>query len=270
MISENKVNISQACRVADIDRKTYRYKPKKLIDDEEIKSELLSFSAKYPQYGFKKIFDMMKLQSKPWNHKRVYRIYCELKLNLKVKPKKRLAKRTAIKLEQPMMLNECWSFDFMSDSLVTGRRFRTANVIDDCNREALGILVDYSLPALKVTRWLDHIALIRGYPKKIRVDNGPENISRHFAEWAKNHDVVIHYIQPGKPAQNGYVERFNRSYREAVLDMYLFENIQQVQKITNEWLQHYNEERPHDALGSLTPLAYARQVRQELSICEVG
>lgn len=155
-----------------IDRKTYRYKPKKQNDESEIKAQLLASSAKYPQYGFKKLFDMMRQEGNPWNHKRVYRLYCELKLNLKVKSKKRLAKRTAMKLEQPMALNECWSFDFMSDALVSGRRIRTANVIDDCNRECLGILVDYSLPAIKVTRWLTRIVSMRGYPKKIRVDNG--------------------------------------------------------------------------------------------------
>lgn len=188
-----------------------------------------------------------------FNHKRVRRVYGELKLNLKRKPKKRLAPRTALVLQQPVAINTCWSLDYMSDALINGRRFRTANVIDDFNREGLGIQINFCLPSWRVTRWLDMIAYWRGYPKNIRVDNAPENISQHFQTWAESKGITLLYIQPGKPAQNGYIERFNRSYREAVLDMYLFKNINQVQQLTDEWLRHYNEERPHESLNNLTP-----------------
>jgi putative transposase len=176
-----------------------------------------------------------------------------LKLNLKRKHKKRLPPRDLKPLEQPMALNKCWSLDFMSDALLTGKRFRTVNVIDDFNREGLGIKVGFSLSAQKVTCWLDNIAGTKGYPENIRVDNGPEYVSRHFYQWAKSHDIVVNYIQPGKPAQNAYIERFNRSYREEILDAYLFQNIQEVQYLTNEWLDHYNGVRPHEALGFKTP-----------------
>jgi putative transposase len=154
--------------------------------------------------------------------------------------------------------------------LLNGRRIRTANVIDDYNREGLGILISFSLPSKRITRWLDQLACARGYPKYIRVDNGPENISHHFQTWAKTHGVIIHYIQPGKPAQNAYIERFNRSYREAVLDMYLFQTIHEVQEITNTWLKHYNEERPHEALKNQPPINYRKQLSQNFSSCEVG
>lgn len=153
-----------------------------------------------------------------------------------------------------MVISLCWSLDFMHDALFTGKKFRTANVIDDYNRECLGIEIAFSIPATRVTQWLDNIAAIKGYPKIIRVDNGPENISKHFKNWADIHGIVIQYIQPGKPAQNAYIERFNHSYREEILDMYLFKNIQEAQSLTNKWVTHYNYVRPHEALGFKTPM----------------
>jgi putative transposase len=264
------VSISQACRVANIDCKTYRYQPKKKQDDTMIENLLKKFSAQHPTYGFQKLFNLIRLKNYSFNHKRIYRIYCDLSFNLKIKPKKRLAKRTKMTLVQPKNINQCWSLDFMSDALSHGRRIRTANVIDDCNREALGILVSFSLTSKRITRWLDQIALLRGYPNRIRVDNGPENISHHFQNWAKSQGIVIQYIQPGKPAQNAYIERFNRSYREAVLDMYLFRNIQEAQNITNHWLKHYNEERPHESLNNQTPRSFINNLNQNYSSCEVG
>jgi len=117
-----------------MDRKTYRYKPKKKSGVQMIESLLKNYSAEYPTYGFGKLFNLIRLKNYPFNHKRVYRIYCELKLNLKIKPKKRCAPRTAIKLQQPDSINQCWSLDYMSDTLVNGRRIRTANIIDDYHR----------------------------------------------------------------------------------------------------------------------------------------
>src|SRR3990167_7014859 len=249
LIETRGVPVAQACRAVAIDRKTYRYSPKKKGDDLMIQDLLKTFSAQHPTYGFVKLFNMIRQKDYAFNHKRVYRIYCDLRLNLKIKPKKRLAPRTKITLAQPNNINQCWSLDFMSDALTNGRRIRTANVIDDCNREALGILISFSLTSKRITRWLDQLAISRGYPNRIRVDNGPENISHHFQNWPKSHGIFIQYIQPGKPAQNAYIERFNRTYREAVLDMYLFRDISQAQHITNTWIKHYNEERPHESLN---------------------
>jgi len=261
LIATRDVSISQASRATAIDRKTFSYEPKKKTGDAVIENLLKSYSAQYPTYGFIKLFNLIRQKNYLFNHKRVYRIYCDLKLNLKVKPKKRLAPRTKIKLKQPENINQCWSLDFMSDALTNGRRIRTANVIDDCNREALGILASFSLTSKRITRWLDQLALSRGYPNRIRVDNGPENISHHFQNWAKQHNIFIQYIQPGKPAQNAYIERFNRTYREAVLDMYLFQNIQEVQNITDTWLKHYNEERPHESLNNQSPMNFIKQTK---------
>ena len=178
--------------------KGYHYRSTQAKDNALIKAELLKLAETYPQYGFPMLFNLLRLAGFAWNHKRVHRIYKELKLNLRRKLKKRLAPRSAQTLDIPNRLNECWSLDYMSDALTDGRKFRTANVINDANREALSILASYSLPSLRITRWLDDIASWRGYPKKIRVDNGPENISKIFFNWAKNHEIEIIYIQSGR------------------------------------------------------------------------
>ena len=146
--------------------------------------------------------------------------------------------------------------DVMSDSLHTGRPFRTFNVLDDFNREVLAIEVDLNLPAARVIRVLDRIAEQRGYPAKIRTDNGPEFTSVALADWAEAHDIEPEFIQPGKPTQNSYVERFNRTYRDEILNMYVFRNLDEVRQITTGWIDEYNQERPHDSLEDLTPMEY--------------
>jgi putative transposase len=150
--------------------------------------------------------------------------------------------------------------DFMSDSLTTGRAFRTLNILDDFNREALWIDIDTSLPAPRVTRILDMLASWRGYPQRLRIDNGPEFIAHHLADWAQQHTVQLNFIQPGKPAQNAYIERFNRTFRFEVLNAYVFDTLQEVRDVTEQWLEEYNAIRPHDALGGIPPYDYSALV----------
>lgn len=238
-------------------RSGFRYQAKK-PDDREIQEQLRWIADRKPRWGFKKMYAYLRNHGKRWNHKRVYRVYCELGLNLRVKPKKRLPSRNPQPLVQPEAANVSWSLDFMHDSLSSGRAFRTLNIIDDFNREALWIEVDTSLPARRVTRTLDMLALWRGYPKQIRLDNGPELISQELADWAALHHVELAFIQPGKPAQNGYIERFNRTYREAVLDAYLFDSLEEVRAITEDWLEEYNAIRPHAALGDVPPYQFSK------------
>jgi len=214
---------------------------------------LVSLADRYPRYGFGKLFRLLRRQGHGWNHKRVYRVYCALKLNLRRKGKKRLPTRKKESLVWPVAANLCWSIDFMSDALIGGKQFRTFNVVDDFNREALAIEIDTSLPAARVVRVLDRISAWRGYPASMRMDNGPELISVTLADWAEQHGVELKFIQPGKPVQNSFVERFNRTYREEVLNFYIFSKLSEVQEITDNWLREYNEERPHEALGNLTP-----------------
>ena len=229
-IETHQTSERRACQLANLSRNAFRYIHKK-TDDFEIKTRLLQIAEEHPRWGFRKMAATLRKQGNYWNHKRMYRIYCESGLNLRVKPKKRLPSRNPQPLTQPETINSCWSLDFMSDSLENGRFFRTFNVLDDFNREALWIEIDLSLPAARVTRVLDMLAVWRGYPAQIRVDNGPEFISHHMAAWAEQHAVKIEFIQPGKPAQNGFVERFNRTYREEVLDAYLFSSLDEARRL---------------------------------------
>jgi putative transposase len=246
----------QACTIAGIHRQSYRYKGKRK-DDREIVEALQTLAADHTRWGFKKMNAALHRQGATWNHKRIHRVYREMGLNLRVKPRKRLPARKAVKLEQPGKVNASWSVDFMSDSLSNGRKIRVFNVIDDCSREALWIEIGTSFPAERMTRLLDQVASWRGYPERIRSDNGPEFIARHTMRWAVDRGVDWAFIQPGKPSQNGFVERFNRTFREDVLDAYRFDTVLEVQAIADDWMSKYNEARPHEALRFMTPNEYA-------------
>lgn len=256
-VNNQQISARRACRLFLLSRTCYGYQPKK-GDDQEIKELLMRLAESKPRWGFGLMSRWIKREGYRWNHKRIYRVYRELSLNLRIKPKKRLPQRHPDPLSQPLGKNEFWSMDFMQDSLESGRKFRTLNVIDDFNRESLSLEIDYSLPAQRVIRALDQIAGWRGYPKHIRVDNGPEFVSTALASWAQQHDVTLAFIQPGKPAQNAYIERFNRTFRQDVLDLYLFKNLEEVRNISTQWMIEYNAERPHMALNNMTPWEYLK------------
>lgn len=252
---EHGLSERQACKAVQIRRSVYRYKAEANRDQEVIEA-LLPLAHQKPELGFRKLFELLRRAGHKWNHKRVHRIYCALKLNKRRKGKRRLPIRNPLPLQVSQQANECWSADFMSDALWQGRRFRTFNVVDDFNREALAIEIDLNLPAARVVRVLERIASERSYPQRLRLDNGPELISLAVAQWAEENGVTLEFIQPGRPMQNGFIERFNRTYREAVLDMYLFNSLDEVRQATERWLKEYNEERPHESLGNLTPKEY--------------
>lgn len=177
-------------------------------------------------------------------------------MNLQRRARKRLPTRVKNPLEAPKKPNQIWSMDFMSDALQSGRRFRTLNIIDDYNREALVMETSYSIPAYALIEQLKFLIKEKGKPQQIRVDNGPEFLSNIFIEFCNHHRIEICYIQPGKPMQNGYIERFNRSYREEILDAYLFKTMAEVEDLTQQWMQHYNEKRPHQSLKNLSPIQF--------------
>ncbi len=252
---EHKISMRRACRVVGISCSVYRYEPNTERDDEVILG-IQKAAQRYPAYGFSKLFQILRRWGHPWNHKRVHRLYCRLNLNKRRRGKKRKINRDAVRLTLAQTVNECWSIDFMSDSLYCGRRFRTFNVVDDFSREVLAIEVDIGLPSERVVRVLERIVAWRGYPTKMRMDNGPELISATLAEWAEENKVDMEFIQPGKPTQNSYIERFNRTFREEVLNRYVFKTLNEVREIKDNWMTEYNEERPHDSLGNLTPYEY--------------
>ena len=195
----------------------------------------------------------------PWNHKRIYRVYTDMKLNIRRRSKKRLPERVKQPLMVPSAPNQVWSIDFMSDSLTDGRKFRLLNVIDDFNRESLAVEVDTSLPSLRVIRVLDRLVTMRGKPANIRCDNGPEFISHKLEQWCTEKKITLQFIQPGKPMQNAYIERKNGSMRRELLNAYLFYSLSEVRDLSEEWRTDYNEERPHKSLKYQSPIKYAEQ-----------
>lgn len=254
----------RSCVAIELSRTVYRYVPEPRCDP-EIQEALAGLAAKHPEMGFGKFFMMLRRTGKSWNHKRVHRVYCGMKLNKRRKYKRRLPNRNPAPLAVPEAVNQCWSADFMSDALWDGRRFRTFNVVDDYNREALGIEVDLSLPSQRVVRVLDQIAMWRGLPARLRFDNGPEFTAVAVADWAEANGVELEFIKPGKPMQNGFVERFNRTYREAVLDMFIFESLDDVRSQTEKWLEIYNHHRPYNSLGGMPPSEYLTKHDPEYS-----
>lgn len=249
---EHEMSERKACVAIEISRTAYRYE---LQDrgDGPIIDALAELAKAHSDLGFGKFYDMLKNDEHRWNHKRVHRVYCEMKLNKRRKYKRRLPPRHPSPLSVPDGENQSWSLDFMSDALGDRRRFRCFNVIDDHRREVLAIEVDLNIGSRRVIRVLDRIAEVRGYPQRLRMDNGPEFTSIAVAEWAEKNQVELEFIKPGRPMQNGFIERFNRTYRAAVLDKYIFESLEQVRRLTAEWIEFYKNRRPHDSLGGRPP-----------------
>lgn len=253
MVEEHGLSVRQACRAARLARSAY-YAPRRPRDDGPVIAAIQEYVSENPGQGFDKLYPV--LRARGFGKCRLYRVYRALKLNLLRRGKRRLPARIKAPLVIPARPNETWSADFMSDALWSGRRFRTFNVIDDFNREALRIEIDTSLPARRIVRALDELVEIRGKPAALRMDNGPELISEELEKWAKRHGVDRLFIQPGRPMQNGLIERFNRTYRQEVLNCYVFETLGEVRRMTAEWISRYNEERPHEALGDVPPRKY--------------
>ena len=261
LVTVNDLPVQRACRAVGMGRATY-YRPR--IDwarrDAPVIAALTTLVAERSRWGFWKCCDRLRNLGHPWNHKRLWRVYCQLRLNLPWRTKKRLP----IRLRQPLTVipqpNAVWAMDFMSDTLYGGRRFRTLNILDEGVREGLAMKIDTSLPAERVIRTLEQVVSWRGRPQALRIDNGPELLADRFVAWCADRGIELRYIQPGKPAQNAFIERFNRTYRTEVLNAYVFESLDQVREIRAERLQTYNEERPHDTLGGIPPAVYRAQL----------
>lgn len=254
-VQTNSVSISLACRAFVVSETCYRYQP--LLSDENAKIAdlLLTITHNQRNWGFGLCFLYLRnVRGFQWNHKRVYRIYRELELNMRIKPRKRIIRQKPDALAVPDVINECWSMDFMHDQLSDGRSCRLFNVIDDFNREGLAIDVGISLPTTRVIRSLNQIIEWRGKPKKIRCDNGPEYISQGLADWAKANNIELSFIQPDNPQQNAYIERFNRTVRYDWLSHYIFSDIDEIQDQATRWLWTYNNERPNMGIGGITPI----------------
>jgi len=259
-ISERK-----ACELVAINRATVRYR-KQTKENKVLRERIVQISLKHKAFGYRRIAEVLKREGWLVNHKRVYRLYAQESLNLKSKKRKKFTNRYREPLEKCNRPNERWAIDFMSDSLASGKKIRMLNIVDIFSRECPAILVGSSLPSCRVVEALDRLSFIRGLPKSITLDNGPEYTSKMIQKWAKEKGIELNYIPPGRPTKNGYIESFNGKVRQECLDQNLFLDLKEAQEIIETWRVEYNEERPHSSLGYLTPAEFAKQhlLRQEM------
>ena len=254
VVRYGRCSIRLACLAFVVSINSYRYQPRQASENAEIADHLIRLTHNQRNWGFDLCFLYLRnVKSYRWNHKRVYRIYRELELNLRIKPRKRIVRDKPEPLAVPQASNQCWSMDFMHDQLSDGRSFRVFNLIDDFNREALSMDIDLSLPAERVVQALDQVMEWHGKPQVIRSNNDPEFISAKLTGWAEKMGIRLEYLQPGNPQQNTYIERYNRTMRYDWLDHYLFESIAEVQDYGTHWIWTCNHERPNMAFSGITP-----------------
>lgn len=260
-IQEEAVTVSSAYRVVGLHKSLWYYRSRK--DDTQIIEKLRALAERFPTRGFDDYYGKIRNEGLKWNRKRVLRVYRSLKLGLRRKHKRRLPVRIRQPLQQAQQPNERYSMDFLSDALATKRKVRVLNIMDDCTRESLAVYADFSIPGEKVVDVLVAIVQQRGKPQQIRVDNGPAFLSKTFVQWCSKQHTVINYIQPGKPMQNGYVERLNRTFREDVLDAYEFDDLEQLRMLCDEWQYQYNNFHPHQALNGKTPAMTVKNYQKQ-------
>ena len=248
----------RACGLIRMDRSSCRYQPRPRGDG-DVRQRLVELASERPSFGYRRLHVLLRREGFEVNHKKVQRLYREESLSIRRKKRKRVAQVPREPKPEPTRVGERWSMDFMQDTLVTGRCFRTLNVVDDLSREALAIEVAQSIPGSYVVRVLERLVTERGAPGLIVMDNGPEFTSRALDTWAYENGVRLHFIQPGKPTQNCFVESFNGKFRDECLNEHWFADIPHARRIIEAWRRDYNEVRPHSALGNLPPREFAER-----------
>ncbi len=245
----------RACRVIGILRSSCRYASRR-ADEKELRECLVKLAAERPRYGYRRLCDLLR-RERLINHKRVHRLYRAEGLTVKRRRRKRVAAAQRKPLAAPSAPNREWSMDFMSDTLANGRVLRTLNIVDDFTRECLAIEVDTSLPGLRVVRVLERLAEERGLPQRIIVDNGPEFASRVLDQWVYDQGIELHFIAPGRPMENAFVESFNGRFRDECLNQHWFTSLGDARRTIEEWRVDYNDVRPHGSLGRIPPAIFA-------------
>jgi putative transposase len=251
----------RACKLVGIEPKTYRYVSRR-PDDQGLRARLRALAAERRRFGYRRLHILLRREGLRLNHKKLFRLYREERLGVRKRGGRKRALGTRSPLALPQGPNQRWSLDFVSDSLASGRRFRVLAVVDDFTRECLGLAVDVSFSGLRVGRELDRIVGMRGLPAMVVSDNGTELTSHAILRWQEERSVLWHYIAPGKPQQNGFVESFNGRFRDECLNEHLFPNLTAARRIIEAWRIDYNTERPHTSLDGLTPAAFAAHPNQ--------
>jgi putative transposase len=247
----------RACRLIGAERATVRYQRRR-GDDEPVRSRLGELAAQRPRFGYRRLHILLRREGIVVNHKRVARLYREAGLAVRRRKRKAVVRILRGRPPAPERANEQWALDFLQDALASGRTIRLLSVIDVFTREALALEVDTSLPGSRVVRVLERLAGERPLPTRLVLDNGPELISRVLEQWAHQHDVTLHFIDPGKPIQNAYCESFHSRLRDECLNEHWFLSLGDARLIVEGWRQDYNAERPHSALGYQTPAEFAQ------------
>ena len=249
----------RACSVIDADRKMIRYQSRR-PPETQLREQLRSLANERRRFGYRRLFILLRREGEASGINRIYRLYREEGLGVR----KRKGRKRALGLRAPILVearpNARWSLDFVHDQMANGRRFRVLNITDDVTHECLGSIPDTSISGHRVARELTAIIERRGKPGMIVSDNGTELTSHAIFAWARDHKIDWHYITPGKPMQNGYVESFNGKMRDELLNETLFFSLDQARKLINAWVGDYNTSRPHSALNYQTPAAFAAKL----------
>lgn len=253
----HKMSERKACRILDQSRTVFNYCSRKDEKDDAVIEELNRLAGRHPGYGFWKMYQRLRIEGFKWNHKRVYRVYTQMNLNIRRKHKRRLPTRKALSAHIAEQPNEMWSMDFMHDALYNGRKVKILNILEEFNRQALTMEVDTGITSKRVIEILDRLIEKHGKPLCIRTDNGPEFISHILLDWCHRRRIQHQFIQPGKPSQNCFIERFNGTFRKEILDAYVFYSLNELRMVTENWMNEYNSYRPHDSLEGLTPELYS-------------
>ena len=243
----------RACTVVQAQRSVVRYEGCK--DDQAVlRTRIREIAAVRVRYGYKRIHVLLQREGWAVNHKRVYRLYCEEGLHLRRKrPRRHVSAAHRTPQDAATRPNDRWAMDFVSDALYNGQRVRAFTLVDQYTRECLAITVDQRFTGAQVTQVLTRVGLVRGTPERIACDNGPEFISKALDKWAYDHHVTLNFSRPGKPTDNAIIESFNGRFREECLNTHWFLSLEDAKTKIEAWRNHYNESRPHMALGYQTP-----------------
>lgn len=261
----------RACELVGMKRSSYRYALRR-PEPAGLRGRLRALAGERRRFGYRRLTVLLRREGWPVNHKRVYRLYREEGLGVRRRKRKRIGAVERQPLTTPTRPNQRWSMDFVSDALTDGRKFRSLNIVDDYNRECLAAQVDTSIPGARVVRVLEQLRERRGLPQVLVMDNGPEFAGRALDAWAYQQGVRLHFIDPGKPVQNAFIESFNGKMRDECLNEHWFLSLGEARETIEAWRRDYNEVRPHSALGNRTPMectACGATLRSPTAPCEL-